>query len=97
MAPQVEQVLNFGKLEDKAKNSDMKKHPPSQLLRQPENQHIFDEVVDRGDESFRSDQWKEGVTWVQAAKAIPDTDVVVKSEEEAESLKRAVDKEELVK
>ncbi|KAI9912090.1 hypothetical protein PsorP6_008822 [Peronosclerospora sorghi] len=185
MATQVEQVLNFGKLEDKAKNPDMKKHPPSQLLRQvldapakipenqplvdelvgfgrgglsrsrgtshlraarniqlfdrvitsgaqareevalvgqviagrvvknsphlaarvkprhdyyalqPENQHIFDEVVDRGDESFRSDQWKEGVTWVQAAKASPDTDVVVKSEEEAESLKRVVDKEEI--
>ncbi|KAI9921599.1 hypothetical protein PsorP6_001981 [Peronosclerospora sorghi] len=46
---------------------------------------------------FRSDQWKEGVTWVQAAKASPDTDVdvVVKSEKEAESLKRAVDKEEI--
>ncbi|KAI9895911.1 hypothetical protein PsorP6_018876 [Peronosclerospora sorghi] len=145
MATQVEQVLNFGKLEDKAKNSDLKKHPPSQLLRQVldaaakipenqplvdelvrfgrgelspvvknsphlaakvnprhdysalqhENQHIFDEVVDRGGESFRSDQWKEGVRWVQAAKASPDTDVVVKSEEEAESLKRAVDKEEI--
>ncbi|KAI9895400.1 hypothetical protein PsorP6_018707 [Peronosclerospora sorghi] len=194
MATQVEQVLNFGKLEDKAENSGMKKHPPSQLLRQvldapakipenqplvdelvrfgrgelsrsrgtshlraarniqlfdrvitsgaqareevalvgqviadeidqilrygrvvknsphlaakvkprhdysalqPENQHIFDEVVDRGDESFRSDQWKEGVMWVQAAKASPDTDAVVKSEEEAELLKRAVDKEEI--
>ncbi|KAI9895919.1 hypothetical protein PsorP6_019139 [Peronosclerospora sorghi] len=86
MATQVEQVLNFGKLEDKAypKNSDMKKHPPSQLLRLvldapakiPENQPLVDELVRFGrGELSRS----KGTSHLRAARNIQLFDRVITS------------------
>ncbi|KAI9910237.1 hypothetical protein PsorP6_010726 [Peronosclerospora sorghi] len=84
MATQVEQVLNF----DKAKNSDMKKHPPSQLLRQVldapakirENQPLVDELVRFGrGELSRS----RGTSHLRAARNIQLFDRVITSGDQA--------------
>ncbi|KAI9921596.1 hypothetical protein PsorP6_001982 [Peronosclerospora sorghi] len=84
MATQVEQVLNFGKLEDKAKNSDMKKHPPSQLLRQvldapakiPENQQLVDELLRFGRGELSQSR---GTSHLRAARNIQLFDRVITS------------------